>query len=100
MEKEAINLKPGATLRVTTKVKEGSKERLQNFDGIVISVRGRGESQTFTVRKIGAAGVGVERIWPTNSPHIAKIEIKSEPRVRRAKLYYLRERLGKAATKI
>jgi large subunit ribosomal protein L19 len=97
---EQVNFKPGATLRVTTKVKEGNKERLQNFDGIVISMRGRGDSRTFTVRRIGTAGVGVERIWPLNSPNIAKIEVKSEPRVKRAKLFYLRDRIGKAATKI
>lgn len=97
---DSVVFKPGATLRVTTKVKEGNKERLQNFDGIVISMRGRGDSKTFTVRKIGAAGVGVERIWPLNSPNIAKIEVKAEPKVKRAKLFYLRDRIGKAATKI
>lgn len=97
---EQVAFRAGANIRVTTKVKEGNKERLQNFDGIVLSVRGRGDSRTFTVRKIGATGVGVERIWPVNSPNIAKIEVKSEPRVRRAKLYYLRDRIGKAATKI
>lgn len=91
---------PGAQLRVTTKVKEGNKERLQSFDGLVISVRGRGDSRTFTVRRIGVGGIGVERIWPFNSPAISKIEVKKESAVRRAKLYYLRNRIGKAATKI
>ena len=89
---EPISFKPGATLRVTTKVKEGNKERLQNFDGLVISIRGRGDSRTFTVRHISTTGVGVERIWPLNSPNIAKIEVKSEPKVKRAKLYYLRSK--------
>lgn len=98
METPTIN--PGAQVRVTAKVKEGNKERLQNFDGIVISVRGRGDSKTFTVRRIGAGGIGVERIWPINSPIISKIEVKKEQKVRRAKLYYLRDRIGKAATKI
>jgi large subunit ribosomal protein L19 len=97
---EIPEINPGQSLRVTTKVKEGSKERLQNFDGIVISTRGRGVSKTFTVRRIGAAGIGVERIWPYNSPSIAKIEVKASPKVRRAKLFYLRDRIGKAATKL
>lgn len=97
---EQATLNPGAQITVTSVVKEGNKERLQNFDGLVISVRGRGDSQTFTVRKIGAGGIGVERIWPVNSPSISKIEVKKQSRVRRAKLYYLRDRIGKAATKI
>jgi large subunit ribosomal protein L19 len=97
---EQVELSPGAQIRVTSVVKEGNKERLQNFDGLVISVRGRGDSRTFTVRKIGISGIGVERIWPVNSPSISKIEIKKESKVRRAKLYFLRDRIGKAATKI
>lgn len=97
---EQITLNPGAQITVTSVVKEGNKERLQNFDGLVISVRGRGDSQTFTVRKIGVGGIGVERIWPVNSPSISKIEVKKQSRVRRAKLYFLRDRIGKAATKI
>ena len=88
---------PGETVRVSVKVKEGNKERIQVFEGIVISVRGIGDSKTFTVRKIGVGGIGVERIWPLNSPHIQKIEIKKRTKVRRAKLYYLRDRKGKAA---
>lgn len=98
MEKPVLN--PGLLVRVTSVVKEGNKERLQNFDGVIISVRGRGDSKTFTVRKIGLAGIGVERIWPVNSPSISKIEVKKTSPVRRAKLYYLRDRIGKAATKI
>lgn len=93
-------LNPGYQVRVTSVVKEGNKERLQNFDGIILSIRGRGDSRTFTVRKIGLAGIGVERIWPLNSPSISKIEVKKTANVRRAKLYYLRDRIGKAATKI
>lgn len=88
---------PGETVRVSVKVKEGNKERIQVFEGTVISVRGIGDSKTFTVRKIGVGGIGVERIWPLNSPHIQKIEIKKRTKVRRAKLYYLRDRKGKAA---
>ena len=94
MEKD---VRPGETVRVSVKVKEGNKERIQVFEGTVISVRGIGDSKTFTVRKIGAAGIGVERIWPLNSPHIQKIEVKKKTKVRRAKLYYLRDRKGKAA---
>lgn len=94
MEKE---VRPGEAVRVSVKVKEGNKERIQVFEGTVISVRGIGDSKTFTVRKIGAAGIGVERIWPLNSPHIQKIEVKKKTKVRRAKLYYLRDRKGKAA---
>lgn len=98
MELPEIN--PGALVRVTSVVKEGNKERLQAFEGTVISIRGRGDSRTFTVRRIGTAAVGVERIWPLNSPSINKIEVKSAPKVRRAKLYFLRDRIGKAATKL
>lgn len=88
---------PGEMVRVSVKVKEGDKERIQVFEGTVISVRGIGDSKTFTVRKIGVGGIGVERIWPLNSPHIQKIEVKKKTKVRRAKLYYLRDRKGKAA---
>lgn len=88
---------PGDTINVHVKIKEGNKERVQQFEGIVIQRRGsntRGE--TFTVRKI-SNGVGVERIFPVYSPHIAKIEVKRKGTVRRAKLYYLRDKYGKAA---
>jgi len=95
MEEPKVN--PGDLVRVSVKVKEGNKERTQVFEGTVISVRGSGDSKTFTVRKIGAAAIGIERIWPIRSPHIQKIEIKKEGKARRAKLYYLRSRKGKAA---
>lgn len=98
---EKINFKPGDTIKVSTAIKEGTKERIQAYEGIVISIRGSGESQTFTVRKIGAGGIGVERIWPVGSPNIKKIEvIKVAQGVRRAKLYYLRDRIGKLAKKV
>jgi large subunit ribosomal protein L19 len=77
------------------KVKEGEKERIQVFQGVVIGIRGGGMRTTFTVRKI-SSGVGVERIFPFNSPIIDKMEIMRHGRVRRAKLYFLREKLGKA----
>jgi large subunit ribosomal protein L19 len=90
------NFKAGDRIRVHVRVIEGDKERVQPFEGDVISIRGGGISKTFTVRKI-SSGVGVERIFPYNSPKIAKIEILKEGKVRRAKLYYLRKLSGKAA---
>lgn len=92
-----FEVNPGETVRVSVKVKESGKERIQAFEGTVISVRGIGDSKTFKVRKIATGGIGVERIWPVNSPHIQKVEIKKKTKVRRAKLYYLRNRKGKAA---
>jgi large subunit ribosomal protein L19 len=86
----------GDTVVVHVKVLEGDKERIQAFEGVVINRRGSASNATFTVRKI-SNGVGVERIFPLHSPHIAKIERIREGRVRRAKLYYLRELRGKAA---
>lgn len=88
--------KPGDRINVHFRVIEGDKERIQQFEGDVISIRGSGVDQTFTVRKI-SDGVGVERIFPMHSPRIAKIEIVREGKVRRAKLYYLRKLSGKAA---
>ena len=88
--------KPGDTVSVHVRVVEGAKERIQRFEGVVISIRGGGQGQTFTVRKV-SNGVGVERIFPMNSPRVATVERIREGRVRRAKLYYLRERRGKAA---
>ncbi len=89
------NFAPGDTVRVHVKIKEGDKERLQAFEGVVIS-RSRGAQPSFTVRKI-SFGHGVERIFPLNSKVIDKIEVLRSARVRRAKLYFLRERRGKAA---
>ena len=87
---------PGDTVRVRVRVREGAKERVQAFEGICISRAGGGLSETFTVRKI-SGGVGVERIFPLHSPSIAGLEIVRRGHVRRAKLYYLRERRGKRA---
>jgi large subunit ribosomal protein L19 len=87
---------PGDTVRVMVRVREGDKERLQAFEGLVISRRGGGIEEMFTVRKV-SAGVGVERIFPIHAPAIATIEVVRRGRVRRAKLYYLRELSGKAA---
>lgn len=86
---------PGDTVKVHVKVKEGEKERVQIFQGVVIGIKGGGMRTSFTVRKI-ASGVGVERIFPLNSPTIDKMEVLRHGRVRRAKLYFLRAKLGKA----
>jgi large subunit ribosomal protein L19 len=90
------NFNSGDRIRVHVRVVEGDKERIQPFEGDVIGIRGGGLNKTFTVRKI-ASGVGVERIFPYNSPKIAKIEVVKQGDVRRAKLYYLRNLAGKAA---
>ena len=88
--------RPGDTVRVHAKVVEGGRERIQVFEGIVIRRQGGGLTESFTVRKI-SSGVGVERIFPVHSPRVAKIEVTRRGKVRRAKLYYLRTRSGKAA---
>jgi large subunit ribosomal protein L19 len=96
IRKDIPNFKPGDRIRVHVRVIEGDKERIQPFEGDVIGFKGSGISKSFTVRKV-SSGVGVERIFPLNSPRIAKIEILREGKVRRAKLYYLRNLSGKAA---
>lgn len=88
-------IQPGETVKVHVKVKEGEKERIQIFQGVVIGIKGGGMRTSFTVRKV-SSGVGVERIFPLNSPSIDKLEVVRSGRVRRAKLYFLREKLGKA----
>ena len=87
---------PGDTLKVHVRVVEGNRERVQVFQGVVIRRQGSGARETFTVRKV-SFGVGVERTFPVHSPIIAKIEVATRGDVRRAKLYYLRDRIGKAA---
>ena len=101
IEKEQMRLDhpdfgPGDNVKVHVKIKEGEKERIQVFQGVVISKRRRATNATFTVRKI-SYGVGVERIFPLHSPIIDKIEVVTKGRVRRAKIYYLRKLRGKAA---
>ncbi|MFQ5698890.1 MAG: 50S ribosomal protein L19 [Myxococcota bacterium] len=90
------DFRPGDTVRVHVRILEGDKERVQVFEGVVIARKRGGARAMFTVRKV-SYGVGVERIFPLHSPMIAKIEVKSRGRVRRSKLFYLRERRGKAA---
>ena len=90
------NYGPGDTVSFHYKIKEGNKERIQVFHGVVIQRRGSGFTETFTVRKI-SNGVGVERIFPISTPNIEKLEVNKEGKVRRARIFYLRERKGKAA---
>ncbi len=99
LKDELPDFRPGDTVRVHVRVVEGERERIQIFEGIVIRRRGSRLSETFTVRKI-SFGVGVERTFPVHSPMIARIEVVTHGHVRRAKLYYLRSRVGKKATKI
>jgi large subunit ribosomal protein L19 len=94
--KEPLKFNVGDTVRVHTKVVEGDKERLQVFAGIVIGIRGHGLNETFTVRRI-SYGEGVERIFPMHSPRVDKVEVERQGKVRRAKLTYLRNRVGKSA---
>lgn len=86
----------GDTVKVHVKIREGEKERIQVFEGTVIARKGSGISETFTVRRV-SYGVGVERVFPVHSPNVAKVETVRNGKVRRAKLYYLRSRVGKAA---
>jgi len=87
----------GDTLRLGVKIQEGDKTRVQNFEGICIAIRGEGVSKTFTVRKMGANNIGVERVFPLYSESLEEIVVLRRGRVRRAKLYYLRDRKGKSA---
>jgi large subunit ribosomal protein L19 len=96
MKRDIPEFSPGDTVVVQVKVKEGNRERLQAFEGVVIAKRNRGMNSAFTVRKI-SHGEGVERVFQTHSPAIAAIELKRRGDVRRAKLYYLRDRSGKSA---
>jgi len=95
--KNPLEFNVGDTVRVHTKVVEGNKERIQVFAGVVIGRRGRGMNETFTVRRI-SYGEGVERVFPVNSPRIEKVTVERKGAVRRAKLTYLRKRIGKSAT--
>jgi len=96
MKNEKFNFRTGDTIKVFTKVVEGDSERVQVFDGVLLGRKGSGISESFTVRKI-SYGVGVERVFPVHSPRIDKIELVKTGKVRRAKIYYLRELSGKSA---
>ena len=95
--KEIPQFRAGDTLRLGVEIKEGNKTRVQNFEGVVIALRGEGTSNTFTIRKIGANNVGVERIFPLYSDSLKSIELLRKGRVRRAKLHFLRGLTGKKA---
>lgn len=86
----------GDTVRVSVKIREGERERIQNFEGTVTAKKGSGVAETFTVRRV-AYGVGVERVFPLHSPNVAEVQVVRAGKVRRSKLYYLRDRVGKAA---
>ncbi|MBQ1217849.1 MAG: 50S ribosomal protein L19 [Clostridia bacterium] len=96
LREEPFKFEIGSTVRVHVKIKEGSRERIQVFEGTVIAKKHGGVSETVTVRRV-SYGVGVERTFPVNSPNIANVEVVRRGKVRRAKLYYLRDRSGKAA---
>lgn len=99
LKTDVTSFKVGDGVRVHTRVREGDKERIQIFSGIVIGRKGRGINETFTVRRI-SYGEGVERIFPVHSPRIAKVEVEKQGKARRAKLNYLRDRKGKEATAV
>lgn len=99
MKSEVTDFRVGDTVKVHNRVVEGGKERIQMFQGIVLAMGGSGVNKAFTVRKI-SYGVGVERVYPIHSPRIATVEVISRGKVRRAKLHYLRDRVGKRAIQV
>ena len=96
LKTEVPELNIGSTVRVHVKIREGERERIQVFEGTIIAKKGSGISSTFTVRRV-AYGCGVERVFPVHSPNVAKVELVRNGKVRRSKLYYLRDRVGKSA---
>jgi len=96
-KKEVPEFNAGDTVKMGIEIKEGNKTRIQYFEGVIIAIKGQGTGKTFTIRKIGANSVGVERIFPLYSDSIKSLEVVRRGKVRRAKLYYLRSRRGKAA---
>ncbi len=96
LKSEVPAIEIGDTVKVHVKIREGDKERIQLFEGTIIAIKGSGVSKTFTVRRL-SYGVGVERVFPVHSPNVAKVEVVRLGRVRRSKLYFLRDRVGKAA---
>lgn len=96
MKEETPKFQIGDTVKVAVKIREGSRERIQMFEGTVIAIKGFGISKTFTVRRL-SYGVGIERVFPLHSPNVESVQVIRSGKVRRAKLYYLRDRVGKAA---
>lgn len=90
----------GDSVRLAQKIKEGKKERIQNFEGVLIAIKGAGGERTVTVRRIATGGVGVEKIFPVDLPSLVRVKVLSSARIRRSKLYYLRKRTGKFALKL
>lgn len=99
-EKVSEQIQPGLNIKVHYRIHEGAKTRVQPYEGMVIALKGSGVSRTFTVRHAGVDNIGVERIFPLHSPNIERIEILSQSRVRRAKLYYVRNLTAKMTSKI
>ncbi len=95
-----VEIKIGDTIRVHSNIVEGAKTRVQVFEGILISLNGRGENKMMTIRRIGASSVGVEKKWPLNGRSLVKVEVKKSGSPRRSKLYYLRGLIGKQATRV
>ncbi len=96
IKEDAPKFEVGDTVRVDVKIREGDRERIQAFEGTVIAKKGSGVAETFTVRRV-AYGVGVERVFPIHSPNVAAVKVVRNGKVRRSKLYYLRDRVGKAS---
>ena len=96
LKAEVPEIEIGSTVRVHVNIREGERERIQVFEGTVIAKRGSGISSTFTVRRV-SYGVGVERVFPVHSPNVVKVDVVRKGKVRRSKLYYLRDRVGKSA---
>lgn len=96
VRKDPLSFSTGDTVRVSAMIREGDKSRIQVFEGTVLKIQGTGVRKTFTVRK-NSNGVGVEKTWPVNSPLVSKVEVVRKGKARRAKLYYLRDRVGKSA---
>jgi len=96
LKEERPNINIGDVVKFHVKIREGERERIQIFEGTIIARKGSGVSETFTVRRV-SYGVGVEKVFPVNSPNVAKVELVRSGKVRRSKLYYLRDRVGKAA---
>ena len=96
LKAEVPSFNVGDTVRVSAKIKEGARERIQVFEGTVLKIQGGSNRETFTVRK-SSGGIGVEKTWPIHSPLVEKVEVIRRGKVRRAKLFYLRDRVGKAA---
>ena len=96
LKKEIVDFRVGDTIKVYGRIKEGNRERIQVFEGVVLKRQGGSSRETFTVRK-SSNGIGVEKTWPLHSPNVEKIEVVRRGKVRRAKLFYLRERVGKRA---